>query len=61
MGGIAGMLILSGVVRNAALGAALLNRGWEYRVPLSGGGPSHVVLRHQFSRMGTLQETPARV
>jgi len=55
------MLILYGVGRNAALGAALLNRAVGIPVPLIGGGVAHVVLRHQFSRMGTLQETPARV
>ena len=61
VGGIAGMLILYGVGRNAAVAAVLLYEAVGLLVPLIGGGVAYVVLRHQFGRMETLQEAPAHV
>ena len=58
VGGIAGMLILYGVGHNAAIAAVLLYEAVGLLVPLIGGGVAYVVLRHQFGRMRTLQESP---
>ncbi len=59
VGGIAGMLILYGVGRDAAIAAVLLYEAVGLLVPLIGGGVAYVVLRRQFGRMRTLQESPA--
>jgi len=52
------MLILYGVGHNAAIAAVLLYEAVGLLVPLIGGGVAYVVLRHQFGRMRTLQESP---
>ena len=59
VGGIAGMLILYGVGSTAAVAAVLLYEAVGLLVPLIGGGVAYVILRHQFGRMRTLQESPA--
>ncbi len=51
IGGMAGMLILYGVGRNAALAAVLLHQAIGLLVPLIGGGSAYVVLRR---RLGPL-------
>jgi len=48
IGGIAGMLILYGVVGHAALAAVLLHQAIGLLVPLTGGAIAYTILRHRF-------------
>jgi uncharacterized membrane protein YbhN (UPF0104 family) len=57
VGGIAGMLILYGVGRSAAIGAVLLYEAVGLVVPLIGGGIAYLILRRQFGPMRTLQKS----
>ena len=51
VGGIAGMLMLYGVGRNAAIAAVLLYEAVGLLVPLIGGGLAYVFLRREFGPM----------
>jgi hypothetical protein len=56
VGGIAGMLILYGTARNAALAAVLLYEAVGLLVPLAGGTVAYLLLRREFGPMPTVQE-----
>ena len=60
VGGIAGMLILYGVARNAAIGAELLYEAVGLVVPLIGGGIAYLILRRQFGPMRTQEKARER-
>jgi uncharacterized membrane protein YbhN (UPF0104 family) len=55
-GGIAGMLIVYGVGRNAAVAAVLLYQAVGLLVPLAGGALAYLQLRREFGPMRTLEE-----
>ena len=55
VGGMAGMLMLYGVGRNAAIAAVLLYEAIGLLVPLIGGSVAYLLLRRQFGRMQTLE------
>jgi uncharacterized membrane protein YbhN (UPF0104 family) len=57
VGGIAGMLIIYGVGRNAAIAAVLLYEAIGLIVPLLGGGLAYVFLRRDF---GSMESVPRR-
>jgi uncharacterized membrane protein YbhN (UPF0104 family) len=56
--GMAGMLIVFGVNRNAAVAAVVLYQAIGYLVPLIGGGISYLFLRREF---GSIDDQPAGV
>jgi uncharacterized membrane protein YbhN (UPF0104 family) len=56
VGGIAGMLILYGVSRNAAVAAVLLYEAVGLIVPLIGGGIAYLFLRRSFGPVPTPHE-----
>jgi uncharacterized membrane protein YbhN (UPF0104 family) len=58
VGGIAGMLILYGVGRNAAIAAVLVYEAIGLIVPLIGGGLAYLFLRRQFGPMETARDAP---
>jgi uncharacterized membrane protein YbhN (UPF0104 family) len=53
VGGIAGMLIVYGVGRNAAVAAVLLYEAIGLLVPLVGGGIAYLFLRREFGPLHT--------
>jgi uncharacterized membrane protein YbhN (UPF0104 family) len=58
VGGIAGMLILYGVGRNAAIAAVLLYEAVGLIVPLIGGGLAYLFLRREFGPMKSVRDAP---
>jgi uncharacterized membrane protein YbhN (UPF0104 family) len=58
VGGIAGMLIVYGVGRNAALAAVLLYEAVGLIVPVLGGGLAYLLLRREFGPMKKAREAP---
>jgi uncharacterized membrane protein YbhN (UPF0104 family) len=58
VGGIAGMLILYGVGRNAAVAAVLLYEAVGLIVPLLGGVVAYLFLRREFGPMESMQDAP---
>jgi hypothetical protein len=58
VGGIAGMLIVYGVGRNASFAAVLLYEAVGLIVPVLGGGLAHLPLRREFGPMKGAQEAP---
>jgi uncharacterized membrane protein YbhN (UPF0104 family) len=52
VGGIAAMLIVFGVERNAAIAAVVLYQAIGFLVPLIGGGIAYLFLRREFGSMG---------
>lgn len=58
VGGIAGMLIVYGVGRNAAIAAVLLYEAVGLIVPLLGGGLAYVFLRREFGPMQSVPDAP---
>lgn len=61
IGGMAGMLILYGVVSHAALAAVLLHQAIGLMVPLIGGAIAYIILRHRFGpiRLGAATDPVA--
>jgi uncharacterized membrane protein YbhN (UPF0104 family) len=62
IGGIAGMLIVYGVVSHTALAAVLLHQAIGLLVPLIGGAIAYAILRHRFGpiRLGASNDPIAR-
>ena len=60
IGGIAGMLILYGVARNAAIAAVLLHQAIGLLVPLTGGGIAYAILRRRVGPIIRTAASPAR-
>jgi uncharacterized membrane protein YbhN (UPF0104 family) len=58
VGGIAGMLIVYGVGRNAAIAAVLIYEAVGLIVPLIGGGLAYLLLRRQFGPMKDAGDAP---
>jgi uncharacterized membrane protein YbhN (UPF0104 family) len=56
VGGIAGMLMLYGVARNAAIAAALLYEAVGLLVPVIGGGLAYLFLRREFGPIETAHD-----
>ena len=56
VGGIAGMLIVYGIGRNAAIAAVLLYEAVGLIVPLLGGGIAYLLLRREFGSMKTAHD-----
>jgi uncharacterized membrane protein YbhN (UPF0104 family) len=60
VGGIAGMLIVYGVGRNAAIAAVLLYEAVGLLVPLIGGGLAYLFLRREFGPMKSAHDVELR-
>jgi uncharacterized membrane protein YbhN (UPF0104 family) len=58
VGGIAGMLIVYGVARNAAVAAVLLYEAVGLIVPLLGGGVAYLFLTREFGSMKSEHDAP---
>ena len=58
VGGIAGMLILYGVGRNAAIAAVLLHQAIGLLVPLTGGGIAYAILRRRLGAITSSHDRP---
>lgn len=58
VGGIAGMLILYGVGRNAAIAVVLLYEAIGLLVPLLGGALAYLFLRREFGPMKSVHDAP---
>ena len=60
VGGIAGMLVVYGVGRNAAIAAVLLYEAVGLLVPLIGGGLAYLFLRREFGPMKAAHEAASQ-